>query len=67
MKWLIKKYMAENQINSYEELSDRTGIALRTLIRRINYPRQLKVYEIDALNEVLNLSNDDLLTLVRGK
>ena len=58
--------MAENQINSYEELSDRTGIALRTLVRRIDYPRQLKVYEIDALNEVLKFSTDDLLRIVRG-
>lgn len=67
MKWLIKSYMAEAHIDSVVELSEATGITRRHLYDILKDPHRLKVYEIKALDDVLHFSEQDLLSLVRGK
>ena len=67
MKWLIKSYMANVHIETWEELAKETGITRRHLYDLIKDPHRLKVSEIMALDEVLHFSEQDLLRLVRGK
>ena len=67
MKWLIKKYMAEQHIDSLDELSKATGIARRTLFYRIADPRTFKVFELEALDKVLHFADEDIVKLARGK
>ena len=66
MKWLIKQYMGANHIENYVELSNMTGIKLRTLKRRINEPSTLLIYEFRALDDVLHFNDEDKLKLLAG-
>ena len=66
MKWLLKKYMVEQHIESLSSLSKLTGIAKRTLYDRIAQPTTLKVFEIKALDDVLHFSDEDMVKLARG-
>ncbi len=67
MKWLIKQYMATQHIESISELAKLSGLSRRLLYDRINDPTALKIYEINALDEVLHFSNEDLIFLLRGE
>lgn len=67
MKWLIKKYMAEQHIDSLDELSKATGISRRTLFYRISDPRTIKVFEIEALDKVLHFADEDIVKLAKGE
>lgn len=67
MKWLIKRYMARAQIESLQELAKATGIKRRHLTDLINDPRKIRVFEIIALNDVLQFSDEDLMKLARGQ
>lgn len=67
MKWLIEEYRVRQHIESVEELAIRTGINIRTLRRRIEDPRQLRMFEIEALNKILHFTNEDLLKIMRGE
>lgn len=67
MKWLLKKYMAEQHIESMAELSDMTGIPRRTLYDRISEPQSIKLFELEALDKALHFADEDLLKVTRGK
>jgi len=67
MKWLIKKYMAAQHIESLSELARMTGLTRRKLYDRINDPKTFRMYEIIALDEILHFSDEDLLFLMRGE
>lgn len=67
MKWLIKRYMLDARIESFVELSKRTGISKRTLYDRLNDPSTLKIFELKALDEVLHFRDDDIVKLMRGQ
>ena len=67
MKWLLKKYMAIAHIETYKELSDRTGIQERTLRNHMKSPTSFRLFEIMALNDVLKFEDADLLMLIRGE
>lgn len=66
MKWLIKKYMAEQHIESWDELANETGMQARTIYNRLNDPRKLRLFEIEALDSVLHFNDEDLLKLAKG-
>lgn len=66
MKWLIREYMARKHIEGYLELSRLTGIKLTTLKDRLKNPQNIKGFELMALNEVLEFSDEDLLNIARG-
>jgi hypothetical protein len=65
-KWIIKRYMSENMISSVKELSRRTGINYLTLQDRLKFPQNLRLFELQALDEVLKFTDSDLNALVRG-
>lgn len=67
MKWLLKRYMVEQHIDSLAALSRMTGIAKRTLYDRIKDPSTLKMFELIALDEALHFSDEDMVKLARGK
>ena len=67
MKWLLKEYMAAAHIESITELSERTGIARRTLYDRINDPSTIRIYELMYLDKLLHFTDEDLARLARGK
>ncbi len=67
MKWLIKRYMIDAHIESLVELSKRTGIAKRTLYDRIHDQSTLKLFELNALDEILHFSEEDIIKLIRGQ
>lgn len=65
-KWIVKRYMSINRISSVKELSRRTGINYLTLQDRLKYPKNLRLFELQALDEVLKFTDSDLNALVRG-
>ena len=65
-KWIVKSYMSINRISSVKELSRRTGINYLTLQDRLKYPQNLRLFELQALDEVLKFTDSDLNALVRG-
>lgn len=67
MEWLLRKYMNEQHIKSFIELSKRTGINYQTLNNRMNNIGQLRIYELNALDEILHFSQEDLIKLIRGQ
>ena len=67
MKWKLLKYMSEQRIKSFRELSQLTGIDYRTLLKHIENINQMRVYELKTLAEVLRLTDEDVLELLRGE
>ena len=65
-KWIVKSYMSINRISSVKELARRTGINYLTLQDRLKYPKNLRLFELQALDQVLKFTNKDLNALVRG-
>lgn len=65
-KWTVKRYMSIKRISSVKELSRRTGINYLTLQDRLKYPKNLRLFELQALDEVLKFTDSDLNALVRG-
>lgn len=65
-KWIVKSYMSINRISSVKELSRRTGINYLTLQDRLKHPKNLRLFELQALDEVLKFTDSDLNALVRG-
>lgn len=65
-KWIVKSYMSINRISSVKELSRRTGINYLTLQDRLKHPQNLRLFELQALDQVLKFTNEDLNALVRG-
>lgn len=65
-KWIVKSYMSINRISSVKELSRRTGINYLTLQDRLKHPQNLRLFELQALDEVLKFTDSDLNALVRG-
>jgi hypothetical protein len=65
-KWIVKSYMSINRISSVKELSRRTGINYLTLQDRLKFPQNLRLFELQALDEVLKFTDSDLNALVRG-
>ena len=66
IKKLLQIYMIDCDIDSFIELSKRTGIDYQRLRRRLEDPHSFTVYELLALNDILNFSDEDLLKLIRG-
>ena len=67
MKWMLKKYMAQQHIDSFTELARRIGMTRKTFYERLENPRTMRIYELEALNKILKLSDEDLMALAKGK
>lgn len=64
VKKLFKRYMLENDIDTFKELAKETGIDYQTLLDHLARPELFRIYELRALHEVLRFSNEDLLFLI---
>ena len=67
MEWLLKKYMVKNQIRSFTDLAKATGIKRCRLYKRINEPKTILIFELEALDSVLHFEDEDLVKLIRGE
>lgn len=67
MRWLIKKYMCEQHIESIAELAKLSGMTRRILYDRINNPETLRLYEVTALDGILHFTDEDKLKLISGE
>ena len=67
MKWMLMRYMAEAHIDSFTDLAKATGIKRKTLYDRMREPRNIKAFEIEALDEVLHFNTEDIARLARGQ
>lgn len=65
-KWIVKSYMCISRIPSVKELAKLTGINYQTLKERLVHPENLRLFELQALDNVLKFTDDDLNALVRG-
>lgn len=66
-KWMLRRYRAAAQIQSDSKLCSKSGISMRTLQNRYDdNGNALTLFQLRNLDEVLNFSNEDLLTIVRG-
>ena len=59
--------MIDAGINNFKELAKEIGMKYDTFLVRIKDPTSFRVYEITALAKILNLSNEDLLLIVKGE
>jgi len=62
---LLLYYMIDSDINSFRELARETGIDYQRLRRRLEDPHSFTVYELLALDETLQLTDEDLLKILR--
>lgn len=67
MRWLIEEYRTRNRIDSLKEIAEHTGIDYQRLLKRIENPKSFKLFEIEALDELLHFTDEDLLKILRGE
>lgn len=65
IKKIIKSRMLDNDIDSFTELSKKSGICRQTLYDRMDNPGSFRLYEISTLDSLLHFTNEDLNYLVR--
>jgi len=63
---LFQMYMAINNIASIQELSRKTKIEYTRLRKRIHDPQQLRLFELQSLNDALSFTDEDMLKLSKG-
>ena len=66
IRWMMSGYLVMNRIESFNELAKMTGIKYKTLLEHMAAPENFRMYEITALDRVLQFKDEDLLILVRG-
>ena len=64
---LIKKKMIDAGIDNFKELAKAIGMKYDTFLVRMKDPTSFRLFEINALTEILNLSNEDILLIVKGE
>ncbi len=65
-KTIIRTNRERSGIRSDSELARVTGIGYRTLLRRMDDPGSMLLYELRVLAKKTHMSDEDLLELVRG-
>lgn len=65
-KWLINQFKAQAHIESDPELSRQSGMKYRTFRERKANPAGLKMFELWAIADILNLSDEEILNLVKA-
>ncbi len=65
---IIDKYLVERKFDrGLKELSERTGIPYITLQKHIKNPSNFKGYELRVIADTLQLSDEDLASLIRQR
>jgi hypothetical protein len=67
MKWLLEEYRTRNRLHSLKEIAEMAGIDYQRLLKRIENPKSFKLFEIEALDELLHFTDSDLLKILRGE
>lgn len=65
-KWIVKKRMLENHIENLLELSNITGLGYQTMRSHIDNPERLKIFELNALDDVLHFEDCEIVGVIRG-
>lgn len=63
---LIKKKMIDAGIENFKDLAKSIGMKYDTLLVRLKDPSTFRAFEIVSLAEVLGLSDDEIVTIVRS-
>lgn len=63
---MIAKKMIDADLKSRKELAKAVGMKYDTLLVRFEDPGTLRAFEIVSWAEALNLSDEEILQLVRG-
>lgn len=66
MSRLIKTAAYINGIDTLKELSGETGIPYQRMYKRMQDTDMFRVWELRAIAEAANLSDEDIVKLVRG-
>lgn len=66
MSRIIKTAAYINGIDTLKELSEETGIPYQRMYKRLQNPKMFRVWELRAIAEAANLSDEDIVKLVRG-
>lgn len=61
-KWFILQQLANAHISSCPELCKQAGVNYRTLRDRFKNPFSLRLYELIALDKILNFTDEQILT-----
>jgi hypothetical protein len=65
---LINKYLVERDMErGLKQLSEETGIKYLRLQEHIKHPEQFRLFELQAIDDVLNFSVEDLAFLIRQR
>lgn len=64
-KWIVKKRMGAKRIESLGELSQLTGLGYQTMRAHIKHPEQMRLFELQALNEVLDFDATEIIEIVK--
>ena len=64
---LFKIKMIEKNFDSLKDLAKQTGIKYDTLLDHLKRPGMFRAFEIQALNEVLEFEDSELLLLIKGE
>jgi hypothetical protein len=64
VRFMFKKYMAIEHIETFQKLAKLTGIKYQTLLDHLEEPSLFRKYEIENIHEVLHFSNEDLISLI---
>lgn len=62
---LIKKKMIDAGIENFKDLAKSIGMKYDTLLVRLKDPSSFRVFELISLAEVLGLSDEDIVTIVK--
>ena len=64
---LLKRKLIDRDINDFKELSKMTGIKYETMLDHLKRPGMFRTFELQALNDVLEFSDEELLLIVKGE
>lgn len=64
MRFLLKKYMADQHIDDFKQLAKLTGIKYQTLLDHLDRPDLFRRFELRTIIEVLQISSEDQLKLI---
>ena len=67
LKWLFKEYMIRLHIEDFKALAKMCGIKYHTLLKHLEYPELFRLYEFQAINEVLHFKPEDLLKIFQNE
>ena len=64
---MFKRKLIDKDIEDFKELAKQTGIKYDTLLDHLKRPGMFRAFEIQALNEVLEFDDTELLLIVKGE